>query len=128
MIYLDTSVLLAHLLAEDRRPDPAIWAEPVVTSRLAEYELWTRINARGLTGSHGDALRMVLGSLAIIELAPPVLARALEPFPVAVRTLEALHLASAHWLREQGQSVRVASYDTRLGAAARALGLETVAV
>ena len=41
MIYLDTSVALAHLLAEDRRPPDALWKESLVTSRLLEYELWT---------------------------------------------------------------------------------------
>lgn len=126
MIYLDTSILLAQLLAEDRRPDAALWEQPVVTSRLAEYELWTRVNGRGLGRTHGDALRALLGRVAVIELAAPVLARATEPFPLPIRTLDALHLASAHWLREQGQAVRVASYDARLTAAAAALGFEVL--
>lgn len=41
MIYLDSSVALAHLLVEDRVPPAALWAEPLVSSRLLEYELWT---------------------------------------------------------------------------------------
>jgi predicted nucleic acid-binding protein len=126
VIYVDTSVLLAQLLAEDRRPEPSFWQQPLVTSRLAEYELWTRVHARGLGRSHGEALRLLLGSLAIIELVPAVLARALEPFPVAVRTLDALHLASAHWLGEQGLAMRLASFDTRLVGAAESLGLTTL--
>lgn len=36
MIYLDTSVALAHLLSEDRRPPDELWAEELVTSRLLE--------------------------------------------------------------------------------------------
>lgn len=124
MIYLDTSILLAQLLAEDRRPDAALWDQPLVTSRLAEYELWTRLHARGLGRSHGDTARALLGRVALVELVPPVLARATEPFPLPVRTLDALHLASAHWLREQGQPVIVASYDTRFERAAAALGFE----
>ena len=32
MIYLDTSVALAHLLAEDRRPPDALWSETLVSS------------------------------------------------------------------------------------------------
>jgi predicted nucleic acid-binding protein len=124
VIYIDTSVLLAQLLAEDRRPDPALWTEPLVTSRLTEYELWTRVHARGLARTHGEALLALLGRVAVIELAPAVLTRATEPFPLAVRTLDALHLASAHWLREQGQEVRVASYDARLSAAAEAIGFD----
>ena len=121
MIYLDTSVALAHLLAEDRMPPEAIWREPLISSRLIEYEIWTRIHARRLTRSHADEVRALLSRLALIELVPPVLGRALEPFPRPVRTLDALHLASMDFLRQQGQSVTLASYDTRQLNCARAL-------
>lgn len=126
MIYLDTSVALAQLLAEDRRPPPALWREPIVSSRLLEYEIWNRLRARGLGASHGDLAWGLLARLALLELARPVLARALEPFPVPVRTLDALHLASAEFLRSQGEALRVASYDDRFVAAALALDFETV--
>ena len=122
MIYLDTSVALAHLLAEDRHPPDQLWTEVLVSSRLIEYELWHRLRARGLAGSHGAAARTLLGHLAIIELSPTVLTRALEPFPVPVRTLDALHLASADFLRGQRQTVEIASYDDRMSAAARRMG------
>jgi len=36
-----------------------------------------------------------------------------EPFPEPVRTLDALHLASADFLRRQDMEVRIASYDDR---------------
>jgi hypothetical protein len=121
VIYLDTSVALAHLLAEDRQPSESLWEEVIVSSRLLTYELWTRIHARGLTHSHGDAARHLIGRIALLELAPPVLARALEAFPIAVRTLDALHLASLDFLRNQGQEVVLASYDTRQIEAARKL-------
>ena len=123
MIYLDTSVVLAQLLAEDRIPPQEIWSEPLISSRLLEYELWTRIHARKLGRSHGDAVRTLLGGLALLELVPPVLARALEPFPVAVRTLDALHLASMDFLLGRGQTLRLASYDDRLSEAATRLGI-----
>jgi len=121
VIYLDTSVVLAHLLAEDRSPPDSIWQQPLVASRLLEYETWTRIHARGLGHSHGQAARTMIGRLALIELTPPVLARVLEPFPVSVRTLDAIHLASLEFLRSRGQAVELASYDERMLAAARAL-------
>jgi predicted nucleic acid-binding protein len=124
MIYLDTSVALAHLLAEDRVPRLTIWEQPLVSSRLIEYEAWTRIHARRLTHSHGEALRLLLDRVALLELAPPVLARALEPFPGRVRTLDALHLSSIEFLRGQGQKVSLASYDDRLVAAARQLHID----
>jgi predicted nucleic acid-binding protein len=124
MIYLDTSVALAHLLAEDRRPPDAIWGETLVSSRLLEYEMWTRIHARRLGGSHGDAVRQLLGRVALLELAPPVLARALERFPTPVRTLDALHLASVEYLQRQGQRLALATYDDRMIAAAPRLGID----
>ena len=119
MIYLDTSVAVAQLLAEDRTPPAGLWDETLVSSRLLEYEIWARINARRLQDSHGELVRNLIGRLALLELAPDVLSRALELFPAPVRTLDALHLASIEFLRTQGQSVRLASYDTGMLACAR---------
>jgi uncharacterized protein len=121
VIYVDTSVALAQLLAEDRVPPARLWKESLVSSRLLEYEVWTRIHARRLAQSHDELARLLIGRLALLELAPPVLARALEPFPTHVRTLDALHLASMEFLRERGQKVRLASYDSRMLEAARRL-------
>ena len=128
MIYLDTSVALAQLLAEDRIPPGALWDEPLVSSRLLQYELWTRVHARGLGPSHADEVRQLLGRIALLELTAPVLARALEPFPAPVRTLDALHLASIEFLRQQGQEVHLATYDARMTEAARRLGIPAYAV
>jgi len=123
LIYLDTSVALAQLLSEDQGPPASLWDEPLVSSRLLEYEIWTRIHARRLAKSHGEAARALLGRVALLELAPPVLVRGLDPFPTPVRTLEALHLASMEFLRGQKQEIVLASYDERLVAAARSLGI-----
>ena len=54
MIYVDTSVVLAQLLAEDRSPPARLWNETLVASRLMEYEIWTRLHARQLAESHGS--------------------------------------------------------------------------
>jgi predicted nucleic acid-binding protein len=121
VIYLDSSVALAHLLAEDRFPPADLWQQQLVSSRLLEYEVWNRIYARRLDQSHGDAARALIGRVALLELATPVLARALDPFPIAVRTLDALHLSSIEFLRLRQQEVKLASYDARLIAGARAL-------
>ena len=128
MIYLDTSVALAHLLAEDRTPPARLWQETLVSSRLLEYELWTRVNAERLAASHGDEVRALLARVSFIEMAPPVLARALEPFPTPVRTLDALHLASMEFLRSNGQVLQLASYDRRLLTAARGLRFQIFAL
>jgi hypothetical protein len=36
VIYLDSSVVLAQLFAEDRRPASGFWSETLIASRLAE--------------------------------------------------------------------------------------------
>lgn len=128
MTYVDTSVVLAELLAEDRKPQPSLWDQPLVTSRLLEYETWARLHARGLLASHGEAARELLGHLAMLELAPDVLARARDPFPLAVRTLDALHLASIEFLRSRHEAVRLAIFDERMRAAAIALRIPIEAI
>lgn len=126
MIYIDTSVALAHLLAEDVRPPVWIWNETLIASRLLEYELWNRLQAKGLGDPYFEAAKEVIGRTALLELSPPVLSRALEPFPARVRTLDALHLASADFLIANGQSVQLASYDQRMVAVADAMGIPLV--
>jgi hypothetical protein len=123
VIYLDTSVALAHLLAEDRRPPDSLWAQPLVSSRLLEHELWTRINGRNLGSSHGDLVRQLLGRVSLLELLGEVLGRAREPFAGPVRTLDALHLASMAFLQQQGVQLSLASYDAQMLAAAAALDI-----
>ena len=123
MIYLDSSVALAHLLAEDRSPPDKLWRAPLASSRLLEYEIWNRLNAQKLARSHGDAARELINRVALVEMIPLVLVRALEPFPIPVRTLDALHLASIEFLRRRGQILELASYDERLLAAATSLGI-----
>lgn len=123
MIYLDTSVALAHLLSEDRRPSDALWHETLVSSRLMEFELRVRVNARGLAATHGDFVTRLLQRVAFLEMAEPILERARDPFPTPVRTLDALHLASILFLQEQGAKLRLASYDRRMLEASRTLGI-----
>ncbi len=128
MIYLDTSVALAQLLAEDRRPPAALWDQPLVTSRLLEYELWTRLHVRGLGSSHRAVAEGLLARLAFVELVRPVLSRAVEAFPAPVRSLDALHLASMDFLRRSGQKLTLASYDGCLTAAAATIGIEAASL
>lgn len=128
MIYVDSSIVLAQLLAEDRVPDASFWrGGPLVSSRLLEYEVWNRANSLGLGATHADDVRLILGRLAFLELSSPVLVRALEPFPIPVRTFDALHLASIEFLRRLGQQPALAAYDKRLVDAAVALEIPLAA-
>jgi hypothetical protein len=124
VIYLDTSVALAQLIDRDRVPPAALWDEDVVSSRLLQYEAWVVLNARRLVESHGEEMRALLGRVAFLELEPRILARAMEPFPVPVRTLDALHLAALSYLRDEGPEPKLASYDDRMLVAARRMRFE----
>lgn len=128
MIYVDSSVVLARLFAEPRSPPDLFWSEALISSRLLEYEVWNRIHARGLAPSYHDNTRELLAIVDLIELTRHVLARALEPFPVPVRTLDGLHLASMTSVRATGEPVQLASYDYRLTTAAQALGIPLAAL
>jgi len=123
LIYVDTSVALAQLLAEDRQPPASLWQETLVASRLLEYEIWTRLHARKVADSHGEAARNLVGRIALLELAAPILARAMDPFPHPIRTLDALHLASLQYLIEQQQEVWMASYDRGMLTVAQSMQL-----
>jgi hypothetical protein len=60
---------------------------------------------RGLHNCYGEAVRGLIGRLGIIEMVlPVVLRRALNPFPVPVRTFDAIHLAGIDFIRVQGAS------------------------
>lgn len=122
MIYLDTSVVLARLFAEDRSPPDALWSRSLVSSRLLEFEVFNRVHASGAAATHAAAARHLIDRVSLLELSARVLSRALAPFPLTVRTLDALHLATMAFLRGQGQTVELATYDQRLAAAAKALG------
>lgn len=122
MIYLDTSVALAQILTEATRAPSGFWDSTLTASRLLHYEVWNRLHARNASRYRHERARHVLARVALIDMSHDVLARGLRPYPVQVRTLDGLHLATMEFLRSRGQDVELASYDTRLLAAAAAMG------
>ena len=116
-------MLLADLFAGPRSPPETLWDEDLFSSRLLVYEVWNWINAHDLTISHGDRARGLLARVSLTDMSEAALVRALDPFSVAVRTLDALHLATMAFIRQSGESVQLASYDNRLLAAARTMAI-----
>jgi predicted nucleic acid-binding protein len=128
VIYLDTSVALAALFNERRHPPESLWAEQIISSRLLQYELFVRLNALGSPATALKAARDFLETVRLVELTPPVLARALQPFPVQLRTLDAIHLATLIYLQNRGLGLQLATYDKRLADAATASGISLASV
>ena len=123
MIYLDSSVVLARLLTEPRNTPDAMWNDTLVSSRLLEYEVWNRINARRLARALGQTVQTLIDHIELVELTPTVLARSIDPFPIPVRTLDAMHLATIDHIRSETDTIKLASFDKRMLACARALGI-----
>ena len=71
VIYVDSSVALAHLLAEPRSPPEQFWERHLASSRLLEYEVWNRVHARGLTRSHGERSAALLARINMMEMSQP---------------------------------------------------------
>ena len=108
-------------------------AGTAATSRLTEVEVASALMRRWREGSFSTAERdralaaLVgdLGTLTIVEIAPPVTSRArrlIERHPL--RTGDAVQLASCLLLRDAtGGPVAFGAFDGRLNEAARAEGL-----
>jgi uncharacterized protein len=124
VIYIDSSVALPRLLFEPTQ----FWQEKAgfqPIAQIRDLERGRRLRSdRRQYRSGANALT----GIELLQLDMTVLARALEPWPTAIRTLDALHLASADYLRRQGEPVEIASYDNRLLAAACALGIPLAAL
>ncbi len=123
MIYLDSSFALAALFAEPKAPPQSFWQLDLVSSRLLEFEVINRIFTRGLGPKNLTAAQNLLTKVSMINMSRPNLARALQPFPAPIRTLDSLHLATMAFLVDAGQIVQLASYDRRLVEAAALLGI-----
>ena len=126
MIYLDTSILLAEILSENKAPSRKFWENTFVSSKLLHYEAVNKLNLYGALKTHGETLNFFLGKVSLLALSPLVLNRALEPFPTAIKTLDALHLATALYFKAGYPELSMATYDQRLAMAAKALKFKLV--
>jgi predicted nucleic acid-binding protein len=71
----------------------------------------------------------MLAACDMVEVSRRILARAAEPFAVALGTLDAIHLATAlGWQEENAEAVVMATHDGALARAARAYGMEVKGV
>ncbi len=133
--YLDSSVLLRVVLGQPNRLGEWSLLGAGVASALVEVECLRTLDRLRLRENLGDAdlsLRReavfrLVEEVEIVEPTGPVLARASQPFPTPLGTLDAVHLATALLWRERAQKDLVmATHDSALAIAARACGLRVV--
>jgi predicted nucleic acid-binding protein len=130
--YLDSSVLLRKVLGEpgSLREWPSI--QTGVASALVETECVRTLDRLRLRAGLSDrevarrreAVFRLLDSVEIVAVTAPVLARAAQPLPTELGTLDAIHLATALlWREHRGGEIIMATHDRLLATAARACGL-----
>ena len=137
-LYAESSAVLRWLLGESRGDDVdglLRRARKVVCSRLTLIETRRMIHravaqdALDEVGSEAvfEALARAAARWGVLELSRDVAERAEGRFPVEpVRTLDAVHLASALFLRQSLPDLHVLSTDHRVRTNAGRLGFEVV--
>ena len=121
--YLDSSAFIKLVVAEPEsaalRSAIARWPQRA-SSTLLRTETIRALRGSGNT-RHVPAARRLLKAVRMVRIDEPLLDRAADLEPGELRTLDAIHLASA---LEIGQDLGVmVAYDIRLKAAAEAYGL-----
>ncbi len=130
--YLDTSVVLSRLLCQEKAlKDWGHW-DKAYTSFLCRVEFLRTVDRLRLAAAIDDSERVQLheqfdvfwATVHRIRLSDEVWARAGDPFPTALGTLDAIHLASALIVSRtpDGQIDELLTHDKQLARAARAVG------
>lgn len=135
--YLDSSVALRHILLGMSTVEHAFACERVVTSELLQIECRRVLHRYRLNGDLDDQgyldgvtrLKTLLAGVAVLALTERVKTRAGESFPVVVKTLDALHVATALVYADTyvggDDRLLVFSHDAAMNRCAAALGFAT---
>ena len=108
--------------------------ERAVSSELIRVECLRTIERLRFAASLDDreislrreAVLQHLSRFDLIALDSTVLEQAADPFPTALGTIDALHLASALMARREIPDLRFTTHDRELATAARAIGFEVL--
>lgn len=127
LAYLDSSAIVKLVLPEAE--SPALLAllrefDGLVSSALAAVEVSRAILRATPEAAILQRARQVLAGFHLLRLDQEVLNAAAELRPETLRTLDALHLASAMTL--EGDLTAFVVYDDRLAEAARRTGLQVL--
>ena len=135
-LYVDSSVLLRVVLHERGRLREWGRSRRWISSQLIRTECLRTIDRARVQFSLSDedvatrraAVLEHLRAFDLIVLDAAVLERAADPFPTALGTLDALHLASALVARTIEPALVFATHDRELAIAARASGFRVAGV
>jgi predicted nucleic acid-binding protein len=131
--YVDASAVLRVLFAEAGPTVPLTAGDRVVSSQMVGVEAFRAVDQERLLGHLDDAetaakRKELIDFLTMLDLAAvddTVIAGAKNPFAVAVRALDAIHVATAEVLAAEapGDPLEFWTHDERQAIAARSRGL-----
>jgi uncharacterized protein len=133
--YVDSSVVLRLVLGQPGKLAQWKAIEQGLASALVEVECLRTLDrfhvAHGLSDRDHSrrraAVYAILDELDVVDVTGSVLARASQPMPTALGTLDAIHLATALLWREQMQApLVVATHDEALARAAESFGFGVI--
>jgi predicted nucleic acid-binding protein len=127
VIYIDTSALVKLLFDEPESPALADWLTlkteiPKISSDLSTIELLR--TCRRIDDSLADDARRLLNGVDLVPIDHAIIEQAAILAPRDLRSLDAIHLASALSLNED--LTEFVAYDLRLCSAAAKVGLPVV--
>jgi uncharacterized protein len=118
LLYLDSSALVKLVVAETETPALLAflgqWPHRV-SSALARVEVLRAVKRIGAAAAVRRRAARVLARVALVRIDEPVLAAAVRLRPADLRTLDAIHIATAQSLDDLAGIV---TYDARLARAA----------
>jgi predicted nucleic acid-binding protein len=129
--YLDASVVLRIILRAPKPLDEWTSIDEHISSALLRVECLRTLERLGIEDKIPDdeiarrsnEVRTVIESVRMLNITPAVLARAAEPFGVLLKSLDAIHLATAiEWRRQGNTDFAFATHDRQLARAAEAVG------
>lgn len=128
MLYVDSSAIVKLVapepettaLVEALRSDP-----DTISSALTRVEVMRAVRRAGASAGRADRASAVLDRVALVPIDAEILRRAAVLEPRDLRSLDAIHLATALLLRQD--IAGVVTYDARLGDAAAAAGMAVLA-
>jgi predicted nucleic acid-binding protein len=132
--YLDSSLVLRHILLGEEAIEEAFRCGKVITSELLEIECRRVLHRYRLQNDLDDEgfveaikrLNTILEGTTVLAMTPSIKQKAAGSFPVVIKTLDALHLASAlEYIDTFGPvKLKIFSHDTGLNRCAAAMGIE----
>jgi len=133
--YIDASVMVRFITSEPDRLEEVTTFDERVTSLIAEVDCLRAVQKAQLAGEIDDneligrrqAVFAQLRRMTLVMPSRSILTRAGDPFPMALKALDAIHLATAlQWRERRAPDLVFATHDRQLGRAAAALGFPII--